>query len=59
MDAVFKGQALAERKYGILVRSVVVGMRQLAPSVTIQLAGMAWRYQDHGVVGFDLAGLGL
>jgi adenosine deaminase len=56
MEAVIEGKVSAELKLGIIPRIIVSGMRQLPSSITTQLAEIAWRYRDSGVVGFDLAG---
>tara|TARA_R110002050_G_scaffold277217_2_gene422803 strand:- start:1433 stop:2920 length:1488 start_codon:yes stop_codon:yes gene_type:complete len=56
MEAICEGQSLAERHLGINVRIIVCGMRQMAASVTIKMAEIAWRYRNKGVSGFDLAG---
>jgi adenosine deaminase len=56
MEAICEGQFLAERKLGIIVRIIVCGMRQMPASISTQLAGIAWRYRNKGVCGFDLAG---
>lgn len=56
MDAVCEGAVMAENAFNIAARIIVCGMRQLPASVTEKLAEIAWRYQNRGVVGFDLAG---
>jgi len=56
MEAICEGQIMAESRLPITVRIIVCGMRQLPSSVTRKLAEITWRYQNKGVVGFDLAG---
>jgi adenosine deaminase len=56
MDAICEGVAMAEYRLPIHVRIIVCGMRQLSARVTEDLANIAWRYRQKGVVAFDLAG---
>ncbi|GAM28448.1 hypothetical protein SAMD00019534_116240 [Acytostelium subglobosum LB1] len=56
MEAVCDGLAQAEIRLRIKVRIIVCGLRHLDPSVTKDLAEIAWRYRSKGVVAFDLAG---
>ncbi|EFA77527.1 adenosine deaminase [Heterostelium album PN500] len=56
MEAVCDGLALVELNLTIKVRIIVCGLRHLDPSVTKDLAEIAWRYRNKGVVAFDLAG---
>ncbi|EGG18123.1 adenosine deaminase [Cavenderia fasciculata] len=56
MEAVCEGLALAEMKLPMKASIIVCGLRHLSPSVTKDLAEVAWRYRSKGVRGFDLAG---
>lgn len=56
VEAPLRGLARAEREYGIVARVIVCGIRNMAPSVSLDLARLAVEYQGRGVVGFDLAG---
>ncbi|EGC36265.1 hypothetical protein DICPUDRAFT_54735 [Dictyostelium purpureum] len=56
MEAVCDGLAMAELNLSIKARVIVCGLRHLDPSVTKDLAEIAWRYRHKGVVAFDLAG---
>lgn len=56
MDAVCEGAVMAENSFNITARIIVCGMRHLPAATTEKLAEIAWRYQNRGVVGFDLAG---
>ena len=47
-------EACARRGTDIVVRQLVTAMRDLEP--TRDIADLALRYRDHGVVGFDIAG---
>jgi adenosine deaminase len=56
VEAPLRGLARAEREYGIVARVIVCGIRNMDPSVSLQLARLAVDFKDRGVVGFDLAG---
>eukprot|EP01133_Synstelium_polycarpum_P003705 gene3705-4267_t len=56
MEAVCEGLARAEIDFSIKARILVCGMRHMSPSVSLDLAEIAWRYKHKGVAGFDLAG---
>ena len=66
---------MAEYHFPITVRIIVIGMRQMKPTLTTHLAeigtihipifivtfigivsGLAWRYRERCVAGFDIAG---
>lgn len=54
VQAVLRGFARGESETGIRMGFIVTAMRQLARSV--EIAELAVRYRDSGVVGFDVAG---
>jgi adenosine deaminase len=56
VEAPLRGLARAEREYGIVARVIVCGIRNMAPSVSLDLARLAVQFKGRGVVGFDLAG---
>lgn len=56
VEAPLRGLARAEREYGIVARVIICGLRNMAPSVSLDLARLAVDFQGRGVVGFDLAG---
>lgn len=56
VEAPLRGLARAEREYGIVARVIVCGIRNMAPSVSLDLARLAVKFNGRGVVGFDLAG---
>lgn len=56
VEAPLRGLARAEREYGIVARVIVCGIRNMDPSVSLELARLAVDYKARGVVGFDLAG---
>jgi adenosine deaminase len=54
VQAILRGFARGERDTGIRMGFIVTAMRQFARSV--EIAELAIRYRDEGVVGFDVAG---
>ena len=54
VDAIVRGFALGEAATGIRMGFIVTAMRQFARSV--EIAELAVRHRDEGVVGFDVAG---
>jgi adenosine deaminase len=56
VEAPLRGLARAEEKFGIKGRVIVTAIRNMAPSVSQELAELAVAYRHRGVVGFDLAG---
>src|SRR4051794_32549792 len=54
VQAVLRGFGRGERDSGIRMGFIVTAMRQFARSV--EIAELAIRYRDEGVVGFDVAG---
>jgi adenosine deaminase len=56
VEAPLRGLARAEAEHGIKGRVIVTAIRNMAPSVSQELAELAVAYKHRGVVGFDLAG---
>ena len=56
IEAPLRGLARAEADHGIIGRVIVCAIRNMAPSVSQELAELAVAYRQRGVVGFDLAG---
>ncbi|CAN5294937.1 adenosine deaminase [soil metagenome] len=56
VEAPLRGLARAEAALGIKGRVIVTAIRNMAPSVSQELAELAVAYRQRGVVGFDLAG---
>jgi adenosine deaminase len=56
VEAPLRGLARAERDGGARGRVIVCGIRNMAPSISMELAELAVGFKDRGVVGFDLAG---
>lgn len=51
-----RGLLRAEKEYGIKSRVIVCALRNLPPTMSLELARLAVDWKDAGVVGFDLAG---
>lgn len=56
LEATLRGFARAERELGVTARFIVCALRDLDPSVSLELARLAVAYRSQGVVAFDLAG---
>jgi len=55
-DAVINGLKRAEKKYNIITKVIVCGIRNMNPTTSVRLANLAVAYKNKGVIGFDLAG---
>jgi len=56
-NAVLEGLEQAEDDFNIQTGVIITGLRNMSPDVSYQLAKVALAYKNHGVVGFDLAGV--
>lgn len=56
IEAVWRGLTRAEAEFGVMARIIVVALRNLEPSASIEAAEVAASTRASGVVGFDLAG---
>ncbi len=56
LESQIRGLERAELDFGIIGRSIVCSLRQLAPEASLEMARLAVAYRDRGVVAFDLAG---
>ena len=56
IESILAGLKEAETQYGIICRFIAAGLRHHDPQHNEELARIARKYIDHGVVGFDLAG---
>jgi len=56
MNSVLSGMSRAESETGIKWGLIVCAMRNMEPSVSMEMAELAVNYRSKGVVGFDLAG---
>lgn len=56
VSAVIAGLQKAEREYGIKSGVIICGIRNMPPSISLQMAELAVDFKDKGVVAFDLAG---
>lgn len=56
IEAMLEGLREAQTKFGIITGLIISGLRNHEPERNVILAKIAKKYQDKGVVGFDLAG---
>lgn len=56
VDAVLRGLKDASIKYNVKFGLIICAMRNMSPSISLEMAKLAVKYREQGVVGFDLAG---
>lgn len=56
LEAVVQGLRDASRKCDIIAGTIVCGIRNQKPETSLQMAQLAVKYKNRGVIGFDLAG---
>lgn len=56
VEAVLRGLKEGSRKFNVKFGLIICAMRNLPPAGSIEMAKLAVRYREQGVVGFDLAG---
>ncbi|MBT4292162.1 adenosine deaminase [bacterium] len=56
VEAVQKGLDRARRQFGIFTGQIVCGIRHISVESSLELADLAVRWKNRGVVAFDLAG---
>ena len=56
LNAVQKGLNRGSKKYEIKYGIIICGIRSIDPLISIELAELAVKFKNNGVVGFDLAG---
>jgi adenosine deaminase len=56
MRATLTGLERGEQAFGTKARFIVCSLRHWAPTISFQMAELAVKYKDQGVVAFDLAG---
>lgn len=56
MRAVLRGLKRGEQDFGTASGLIVCGMRNLSPSLSLQMAKLGVAFREQGCVGFDLAG---
>ena len=56
VDAVLSGKKLAEKAFSIKSGIIICGLRHIMPSQNLELAQLAVKYKNKGVVAYDLAG---
>lgn len=56
LERPLRGLRRAEQEYGITARVIVCALRNLPPTMSLELARLAVDFKGDGVAGFDLAG---
>lgn len=56
VKACIKAATKAERQFGMSVRHIMCGLKNSSSDTTLEMAKLASKYYDQGVVGFDMAG---
>jgi adenosine deaminase len=56
VEATIKGLKRGEQVHGVMVRFIVIALRHMPPSISMELAELAAAFRGNGVVAFDLAG---
>lgn len=56
VESVLRGLKEGSRKFGVRFGLIICAMRNMEPSKSLEMAELAVRYREQGVVGFDLAG---
>jgi len=56
VEAVLRGKKQAENTLGIKSGIIICGLRHISPSENLELAQLAVKYKNKGVIAFDLAG---
>ncbi|MCD6092101.1 MAG: adenosine deaminase [Bacteroidales bacterium] len=56
VEAVLRGKKQAEHLLGIKSGIIICGLRHITPNQNYELAQLAVKYQNKGVIAFDLAG---
>jgi len=56
VDAVLRGLKDASIKYNVKFGLIICAMRNMSPALSLEMAKLAVKYREQGVVGFDLAG---
>ena len=57
VEAVISGIERGKKAFGTHSGIIICGIRNISPTISLQLAKVAVAYKDKGVVGFDLAGV--
>jgi len=56
VQAVLRGLERGKKDFGVHYGVIICAMRQMDPSISLEMAELAVDFRNHGVVGFDLAG---
>ncbi|MBN1397057.1 MAG: adenosine deaminase [Bacteroidetes bacterium] len=56
VQAVLRGLERGKKDFGVHYGVIICAMRQMDPSISLEMAELAVHFRNQGVVGFDLAG---
>jgi adenosine deaminase len=56
VEATVRGLKRGEQIHGVIARMIVIALRHMPPSTSMELAELAAAFRGNGVVAFDLAG---
>jgi adenosine deaminase len=56
LEAVLDGVKIASAKHGVIAKVIVCCIRNMSDTLSLEMAKLASRYANEGVVGFDVAG---
>jgi adenosine deaminase len=56
VEAMLRGLRRGEQDHGVIARLIIIALRHMPPSTSMELAELAAAFRGNGVVAFDLAG---
>jgi adenosine deaminase len=56
VEAMLRGLKRGEQVHGVIARLILIALRHMPPSTSMEIAELAAAFRDSGVVAFDLAG---
>ena len=56
VEAMLRGLKRGEQVHGVIARLIIIALRHMPPSTSMEIAELAAAFRDNGVVAFDLAG---
>ena len=56
VEAMLRGLKRGEQVHGVIARLIVIALRHMPPSTSMEIAELAAAFRGNGVVAFDLAG---
>ena len=56
VEAMIRGLQRGEQVHGVIARAIIIALRHMPPSTSMEIAELASAFRGNGVVAFDLAG---